>query len=151
MPPRTTGAAVKATAARFGLKVPKQFKDPVGFARDILPFEFGVAPGQLPAQQIVPMSAAADKFGRPLLVAPGAETRVRCPPGYLRVTLPDGSPACALAGPAIAAGLAKRRKKPLISVKETRALQMATSAQKKIDRVHKRFGTKAPVRRRRSK
>lgn len=91
-------------------------------------------------RQIVPLSESTDKIGRPLIVAAEAEQRVRCPPGYLAVTMPDGSRACVLAGVAIAAGLAKRRRKPLISVKETRAMQVADRARGKLKRVTTKAG-----------
>ena len=93
-----------------------------------------------PAPSIVPLSASVDKIGRPLVVSPGFETRVRCPPGYLAVTMPDGSRACVLAPVAVAAGLAKRRRKPLISVKETRAMQVADRARGKLKRVTTKAG-----------
>ena len=93
-----------------------------------------------PTPSIVPLSASVDKLGRPLVVSPGFETRVRCPPGYLAVTMPDGSRACVLAPVAVAAGLAKRRRKPLISVKETRAMQVADRARGKLKRVTTKAG-----------
>ena len=148
---RRVGTTARLTAAKFGLKVPKQLRDPLGFAQDVLPFSFGgTTPARAMPMPVVPVGQGADKFGRPLLVAPAAEERIKCPPGYVAVTLPDGSRACALKGPAVAAGLYKNRRKPLISVKETRAMQMADRARKKIDRVHKKFGTKRPTRRRRT-
>lgn len=103
----------------------------------ISPFRGG-APAT--TRQIVPLSESVDKIGRPLIVAPEAEQRVRCPSGYLAVTMPDGSRACVLAGVAIAAGLAKRRRKPLISVKETRAMQVADRARGKLKRVTQKAG-----------
>lgn len=103
----------------------------------LLPFTGG-APAT--TRQIVPLSESVDKIGRPLIVQPEMEQRVRCPPGYLAVTMPDGSRACVLAGVAIAAGLAKRRRKPLISVKETRAMQVADRARSKLKRVTTKAG-----------
>lgn len=127
-------------------------QSPFQTLKEQLPFQFGgEAAG---AQPLQPLSPSVDKLGRPLVVAPSAETRVRCPPGYLAITMPDGSRACALAGVAIAAGLARRRRKPLISVKETRAMQVADRARGKLKRVTTKAGftvrEKRTVRRRSS-
>ncbi len=122
----------------FQFKVPETFRDPIGSLQRALPFT--TAPTVSPTRQIIPLSESTDKIGRPLIVAPEMEQRVRCPPGYLAVTMPDGSRACVLSGVAIAAGLAKRRRKPLISVKETRAMQVADRARGKLKRVTTKAG-----------
>lgn len=154
MPPRLVPKRLAAVAAprrlpQAAIMLPRQIIPPV--PRQLVP----VGPGgaMIPGGafgEITPISETVDKFGRHLVVEAKTEDRIRCPPGYLAITMPDGSRACALAGPAIAAGLARRRRKPLISVRETRALQLASRAQRKIDRVHKRFGSKTPMRRRRT-
>lgn len=131
---------IQAQPAAFGLKVPQALTDPLGTLQRALPFDFGAGALQPQAQPIIPLSGSTDKIGRPLIVAPGQEVRVRCPPGYLAVTMPDGSRACVLAGVAVAAGLAKRRKKPLISVRETNALRVADRARGKVKRVAQRSG-----------
>ena len=134
-------AQVQPAGLRF--QIPQALRDPIGTVARNLPLTFGQAPtavGPAAPMQLVPLSPAADKFGRPLIVAPSQEARIRCPPGYLAVTLPDGSRACALAGPAISAGLAKRRRKPLISVKETRALALADRVRGKIKKVGQSAG-----------
>lgn len=134
-------------ALRF--QVPRQFKDPLGVLREQIPFKFGEQPGDVP---ITPLTDSVDKLGRPLVVAPAAETRVRCPPGYLAITMPDGSRACALAGVAIAAGLAKRRKKPIISIRDSNAIRRAERARGRLKRVTENAGfvvrMKGSVRRR---
>lgn len=155
VPPLRRVSAVRAAPRAAALTAPRLPTRPAGLVVPNLAELLAGAqrPGMIPRppMDVVPVSQTVDKFGRPLVVQAGQEVRVRCPPGYLAITLPSGERACALAGPAIAAGLARRRRKPLISVKETRALQMAGRAQKKIDRVHKRFGTKPRMRRRTSK
>lgn len=123
-------------ALRF--QVPRSFKDPIGTLQEQLPFRFGgEAEGRMPIQ---PLTESVDKLGRPLVVAAGAETRVRCPPGYLAITMPDGSRACALAGVAIAAGMAKRRKKPIISIRDSNAIRRAERARGRLKRVTENAG-----------
>lgn len=129
--------AIPAQPAGFRLRVPPVLRERARQLGEALPFTFG-APAAPTA--LVPLTESVDKIGRPLIVQAGVEQRVRCPPGYLAVTMPDGSRACVLAGVAIAAGLAKRRRKPLISVKETRAMQVADRARSKLKRVTTKAG-----------
>lgn len=138
MPMRPIRGPIQAQPV-LQFQVPRGFRQsPLQTLQEQLPFKFGgAAEGAEPLQ---PLSPSVDKLGRPLVVAPSAETRVRCPPGYLAITMPDGSRACALAGVAIAAGLARRRRKPLISVKETRAMQVADRARGKLKRVTTKAG-----------
>lgn len=89
---------------------------------------------------ITALSPAADKFGRPFLTTAGYESRIRCPSGYVAVTLPDGSRACALKGPARAAGLWKARPKPMLSAADGRTLRKADRLQKKVKRIAKVAG-----------
>jgi len=86
------------------------------------------------------MSQAADKFGRPFLLSAGYETRIRCPSGYVAVTLPSGARACALKGPARAAGLWKARPRPLLSAADGRVIRKADRLQKKVKRIAKIAG-----------
>lgn len=146
MPLRPIRGPIRATPA-LQFQVPRSLREPVQTLKEQLPFTFGEVPGGT-AREITPLTASVDKMGRPLVVAPAQETRIRCPPGYLAVTMPDGSRACALAGVAIAAGLARRRRKPLISVKETRALLLADRARGKIKRVAQKSGFQVSEKRR---
>ena len=136
--------AIRAQPVGFQLQIPPVIADPLGTLARALPFRRG--PAVQAARQIVPLSQSVDKVGRPLVVAPEQETRIRCPPGYLAITMPDGSRACALAGVAISAGLASRRKKPLISVSETNAMRKAERARGKLKRSAERAGFKVALR-----
>jgi len=103
---------------------------------------FGTS-GVLPGMNVVGAPQAGmvtDRFGRPMLVQAQVEQRIRCPPGYVAITMPDGGRACALKGPARAAGLWKSRRKPPMSAKDWRCIQVAARVQKKIKRIAKAAG-----------
>lgn len=85
---------------------------------------------------VAPLGMARNKYGLPISVTPTVATRIKCPSGYVAVSIPqaDGTTAraCMLRGPAIAAGLWKPRKKGPISPAEWTAI-------KRIDRVQTRL------------
>lgn len=134
--PASRRPAIATQPAGFQFQVPETFRDPVGSLRRALPFTTTPSAG-VPATrgfgEIVPLTPTTDKAGRPVVVQPKMEQRVRCPPGYLAVEI-NGARACMLAPVAIAAGLARRRKKPIISVRDSNAIRRAERARGRLKR-----------------
>jgi len=77
-----------------------------------------------------------DSAGRPLVVNPGLEERIKCPRGYVAVEIDDeGTRVCMLKGAAISQGLYSRRPRPPISASEWRILKSAGRTGKKVEAV----------------
>lgn len=139
------GVGGVAAAGAAGLAIEKAIAPPT-LPAIVLPAALPALPGgAFPiAGQGAPvgtvMSQVSDKFGRPFLMSAGYETRIRCPSGYVAVTLPNGARACALKGPARSAGLWKPRPKPLLSAADGRVMRKAERLQKKVKRIAKVSG-----------
>lgn len=94
-------------------------------------------PGGAMMTQGAPVGGATDRLGRPMMVEAQYTTKIKCPPGYVAVTLPTGARVCALKGPARAAGLYRGRRKPPISAGDWRTLQKSDRAIRKVSRIAK--------------
>lgn len=94
---------------------------------------------------VAQIGGATNKFGQPVTVTGGAETRMRCPRGYVSVVVPQGDGsmgrACMLRAPAISMGLWSPRKKGPISPKEWAAVKAIGRVQKKL----RTLGTEAKI------
>lgn len=88
------------------------------------------------------VGAGVDRLGRPLLVEATSTERIQCPTGYVAITLPDGSRACALKGVARAAGLWRPRPKPPIKASDWRKLKTAARVRKKAKKIGQTAGFK---------
>jgi len=76
----------------------------------------------------------ADAAGRPLVVNPGLEERIKCPRGYVAVEIDEeGTRVCMLKGAAISQGLYSRRPRPPISASEWRILKSSGRTAKKVE------------------
>jgi len=75
-----------------------------------------------------------DSVGRPLVVNPGIEQRIKCPRGYVAVEIDDaGTRVCMLKGAAVSQGLYSRRPRPPISASEWRILKSSGRTAKKVE------------------
>jgi hypothetical protein len=94
------------------------------------------------------LSPASNKLGMPMVIEAGTEQRLKCPSGYVAITLPTGARACALRGPAIAAGLWRPRKKPPISAKDYAAMRSIKRVTGKVKTLAKNVGISCTTTRR---
>lgn len=109
-------------------------------------FGQAIVPGGRTGRELTPIGTAQDKIGRPMLLEPDEITRTWCPPGYVAVTLPDGSKACALKKPAMSLGLWKPERKPPITAGDWHRLQVAARVKERAKKISQTAGWKVTSR-----
>lgn len=114
------------------------------------PFMAGMNPAATSGADLYPVGGmavgqATNKYGQPVTVTAGYETRMRCPRGYVAVTLPNGARACMLRSAAIAMRLWKPRAKPPISSKDWKAIRSMGRIQDRLKDLNSTAGLKRPV------
>jgi len=101
-----------------------------------------ILPGGLTGYEGVALKGTEyDKYGRPIAVGAEQVDRFRVPAGYVIVRDPrvnDGEPFGMLKGPARAMGLWYPKPKPVISGYDTRAIQRAHRAKKRVAKLAKK-------------
>lgn len=96
-------------------------------------------PGGMTGYEYAPLAGTEyDKWGRPIAVGPVVVQRYKAPTGYVIVKNDQGEAIALLKGPARAMGLWHPRKKPLISIRDSSAIQRAHSAKKRIAKIAKK-------------
>lgn len=101
-----------------------------------------ILPGGLTGYEGVALKGTEyDKYGRPIAVGAEQVDRFRVPAGYVIIRDPrvnDGEPFGMLKGPARAMGLWHPKPKPVISGYDTRAIQRAHRAKKRVAKLAKK-------------